>query len=135
MSSEKSLERLVEGFESLTLEKAEWTHEAHMSVALAYVLRLGPFAAAPRMRSGIRRFNAHHGGAPSLYHETVTLAWVRLIADFARRSAETDPDRLCAAMIAELGVRDRLLRHYSKELLFAECARARWVEPDREPLP
>src|SRR5690606_14020458 len=80
MEAEAELGELVRRFEACTLEPGAWTHEAHLRVALAYVRRHGPGAALGLMRDGIRRFNAFLGGDPAAYHETITRAWITLVA-------------------------------------------------------
>jgi hypothetical protein len=69
--------RLVARFEDGTLPTAEWTHEAHLAVALWYASRLPYQDALAVMRQGIQRLNRAHrvrttpaGG----YHETITMS-------------------------------------------------------------
>ncbi len=57
-SSELECARLIGRFESATLPKPEWTHGAHVAVAVWYVSRYGEAAAIDRVRSGILALNA-----------------------------------------------------------------------------
>jgi len=103
-------------------------------------MRFGADGALERLRSGIRRLNAAHGTVDSDtrgYHETITCAYVRLIAAFlrARPLDEAVDVRIAAVLASPLAARDVLTRHYSKATLFSVAARRGWVEPDLEPLP
>jgi hypothetical protein len=120
-------------FETCTLARTQWTHEAHVRVAWLYLTRL-PFAGAlERVRRGIQRLNPTIG-SPNGYHETITVASMRLIAHRLRLGDDF------------LGFRERnadlldrtltpLLRHYTKERLRSPDARLRFLEPDLEALP
>jgi hypothetical protein len=130
---------LAERFAALTLPKEEWTHVAHLAVGAWYVDRHGAEDALPRLRDGIRRLNVSIGGAntpTSGYHETITAAYVTLIAAFLDACPPELPlaarvDRLLASRLAG---RDILFLFYSRERLLSTDARARWVEPDLGPL-
>src|SRR5215208_7184478 len=76
---------LVRRFEDCTLPRAEWTHAAHLTVALWHLLQLDWPEATARVRRGIKRYNAAHGIAPTPtggYHETLTLFWLRFVRSY-----------------------------------------------------
>ena len=76
---------LAARFTALTLPKEEWTHAAHLTVGVWHVERYGPSEALVVLRSGIRRLNESHGNentATSGYHETLTAAYVLLLAAY-----------------------------------------------------
>ena len=133
------IDSLVGRFLTCSLPKAEWTHQAHLAVGAWHVERYGPEAALTRLRNGIRALNDSHGtvNSPSGgYHETITRAYVRLIAGaFAAGGERPLAERVAALIDGPSGERDALLRYYSRELLMSSRARAEWVEPDVEPLP
>jgi hypothetical protein len=136
----EAVEALAGRFDAAAIPAIEWTHEMHLMMGVWHVARFGPEAALERLRAGIRRLNAAHGTIDSDtrgYHETITRAYVRVIAGFLRGRPSDEPlDGSIAALLAgPLAARDLLLRHYSRERLFAVAARRGWVEPDREPLP
>jgi hypothetical protein len=138
--SARALEELAAGFRACTISHADWTHAAHLRVAAWHVDRFGRAEALERLRAGIRRLNDHHGTPNSTtrgYHETITVAYVHLVADFLARSpAGTTLATRAAQMLAgPLGARDVLLRHWSQALLMSPVARAEWVAPDLLPLP
>ena len=129
---------VVRGFEGLTLARAEWTHAAHLTVALWYVLQFDWPEAVARVRARIKRFNEAHGILTTPtggYHETLTLFWMRFVRSFLE--AERNEGRSLVALANDLvrGAGVGLpLTFYTRALLFSTEARARWVEPDLKPL-
>jgi hypothetical protein len=124
-------DELVAGFESCTLPKERWTHAAHVTTALVYVRALGAEAALAKIRGAIQRYNASVGGPPTAYHETITRAWIAVVAGFAREQSEGTPFEVqLEALLARCGAKDYLSRFYSRELLLSNLARAEWVPPD-----
>ncbi|MFL6333410.1 MAG: hypothetical protein ACJ754_08905 [Pyrinomonadaceae bacterium] len=72
----EELFELLRRFEDCTLPRAEWTHAAHLTVALWHLLQFDWPEAVARVRRGIKRYNAAHGIRPTPtggYHETLTL--------------------------------------------------------------
>ena len=137
-SREDSIAALVRGFEDTTLDKGEWTHASHLTVALYYLRHHARDEATRLMRDGIKRFNAAKGGDPSAYHETITLAWLEVVATFL---AEHDPEprvaelgALVDALLRECKDKRYLLNYYSRDLLMSDAARAQWVPPDLAPI-
>lgn len=133
--STEELDDLVSRFHARTLPKSEWTHQAHLAVGTWHVHRLGPDEALLRLRSGIRQLNDAHGTPntdSSGYHETITRAYVILLADFmTARDGETAAACAQALLASPLARRDALLTFYSKERLMSVAARREWVEADR----
>ena len=78
-------EQFARAFERGDIAPAAFDHRAHVRVAWVY-LREGPSfdAAMVRMREGIQRFAAA-ANASKKYHETITVLWMRLLADAAAR--------------------------------------------------
>jgi hypothetical protein len=129
---------LVRRFDDCTLPRAEWTHAAHLTVALWFLLEFDWPEATERVRRGIRRYNAAHGIQPTPtggYHETLTLFWLRVVRAFLE--AERNEARALVHLANELAAthdKGLPLSHYTRELLFSPEARAHWVEPDLKPL-
>jgi len=124
--------RLVARFEDGTVPKAEWTHQAHLAVALWYASRLPFEEALAVVRAGIQRVNAAHGGVTTPtggYHETITRFYMRVICEYVAESgdeSETDWAARVNRLLARYGARDLLLT--SSEARFG------WVEPDLRPI-
>jgi hypothetical protein len=130
----------VARFENRSLPKEEWTHQAHLTVALWYASHLPFDQALPVVRDGIRRLNEAHGVPTTQtrgYHETITRFYVRLICDYvagADAVSEGTWEERVVRLLARYGDRDLPLRHYSKDLLMSPRARFGWVEPDLRPI-
>ena len=127
----------LDAFERCRLPREAWTHAAHVRMAWLSLRRGRIGDVIPAVRERIGRLNLALGGPPDAYHETITVAYLRLIDvrisrepgvdtfdDFASRN----PDLLDRTLAA-------LLVHYRKETLLGPEARAGFVEPDLSPLP
>ena len=76
---------LVRRFDDCTLPREEWTHAAHLTVALWNLLQYDWPEAVTRVRLGIQRYNAAHGIRTTPtggYHDTLTLFWLRTVRAF-----------------------------------------------------
>jgi hypothetical protein len=137
--TDAELEDLVRRFAERSLPKAEWTHGAHLAVGLWHVSRYGRDDALARLRAGITRLNESHGTVNSAtggYHETVTRAYVQLLAAFgARLGDKTLAERVTALLEDPLADKRALFRFYSRAALESVQARLGWIEPDLAPLP
>lgn len=135
---------LLAAFLAPSLPEKEWTHRAHIRVgwllletANAPTPRERLDLAFNRMRDGLHILNASLNVPDELtrgYHETITLAFLRVI-DAARRAAPAqNSDAFCDAH-PELLTKFALLKHYSRERIMSAEAKAAFLEPDLEPLP
>ena len=136
-TSEEMFE-LLRRFGDCTLPRGEWTHAAHLTVALWHLLQFDWPEAVARVRRGIQRYNAAHGIVTTPtggYHETLTLFWMRTVRAFLE--AERNEARALVHLANELAAtydKSLPLSHYTRERLFSPEARAGWVEPDLRPL-
>ena len=126
-------DEFLAAFESAAIPRPQWTHEAHVRMAWLYLTRL-PFAEAlHRVRTGIQKLNARIG-SPDGYHETITVAFVRVIASRMETGEgyaafrERNPELFDRTLVA-------LLHHYTKERLYSVEARRAFIDPDVLPLP
>jgi hypothetical protein len=129
--------RLWQRFQAQDLAHAEWNHLAHVRTAYLHLVRWPIDEAHLRMRAGIIRLNHRHGIEESPargYFETLTRVWLHLVGAAAGRTAPSDSLDLLERS-PELLDRMLPLRHYSKDRLMSERARALFVEPDLLPLP
>ena len=134
----EQLRQLVEAFRDRSLPHADWTHEAHLAVGTWHVYEFGPVRALVMLRDRIRRLNDQHGTPNSDtrgYHETITRAYVCLIADLlAREPAASDVDAVRAVMGSTIAPKTALLDYYSRDRLMSTAARRGWVSADLRPL-
>jgi hypothetical protein len=133
--SAEEVEEVVRRFESCELPPAEFNHREHLLVALCYLRRMDDAEAHARVRTHIGRYVEAHGINPSLYHETITVFWLRRVRAFVERAdAARGLAELTNALAEECGSSRLVYDYYSKELLDSEGARRGWVEPDLKPL-
>lgn len=132
MSSEQ--EELLRRFRSCQLEASEWTHRAHLRVAIATLRTDSPEIALADLRRDIQRLNLSHGVVTTAergYHETLTRFWLwRVWASLEEAGREASE-----SLLLELaGGPGEPLRYYSRSRLFSWEARIGWLEPDLAPL-
>jgi len=147
-------EEFLRQFETSTLPYAHWTHRAHLRVGYLYVTRLGLTEAIPKVAAGIRAYNQAQGivdTPTSGYHETMTVAWLHLVAAMIAEYGPTGtiengvesgmPVRgLTPAeqfLEAQTQLREKkLLRlFYSRARLCSPEAKSTFVPPDLTPFP
>jgi hypothetical protein len=129
---------LLRRFHDRTLPREEWTHAAHLTVALWHLLEYDWAEAVSRVRLGIQRHNAAHGIRTTPtggYHETLTLFWVRRVRAFLEEGRNEARSLVALANDLSDALDSRLpLEYYTRERLFSSEARAAWVEPDLKSL-
>lgn len=121
-------EEFVRAFEAASL--SEFPHAAHVRVAWWYLRHASLPEALGQFVTALRRF-AEAKGQAARYHETITVAWMLLIAERLDEAREL-PWETFAARHPELFATPSLLtRYYSAELLASDRARRVFVMPDR----
>lgn len=130
---------LVRDFKFCTLPREQWTHRAHLTVALWHQLRYPWPEAVELVRRGIKRYNESHGiltTRESGYHETITLFWMHIVRGYLGLALSGERHSLAslANELVERHPKELPLEYYSRERLMSPDARARWVEPDLKPL-
>jgi hypothetical protein len=122
-------DEFVERFEACALDP--FRHEDHVRLAWIYLGRCDLLDALERTTVGIRRFATAHGAADR-YHETITVAFVLLIADrVARAAAGQSWDDFAAANPDLFDWKSGSIRpYYRPETLGSDLARRRFLFPD-----
>ncbi len=132
-------EEIVNGFLSQSLEAKQWTHEAHLRVALWHAIRFTPEESLTKLRYGIKRFNESIDVANtniSGYHETITYFYTKIVAHFLTTQDLTRPiDEIAEDLIAAIGHKDVYAEFYSKERFLSNEGRDDILEPDLKALP
>ncbi|MEO1378167.1 MAG: hypothetical protein AAFW70_28620 [Cyanobacteria bacterium J06635_10] len=136
--TEADIKSLITTFENCTLPRSEWSHKAHLTVALWYLIRYDEQEAINRIRQGIQRYNAAMGIETTPeggYHETLTLFWVRMVSQYLLVTEEKSSILKMAIALSHTYNNKHLpLQYYSRDLLMSWEARTNWVEPDLKPL-
>lgn len=126
---------LVLAFESAEIAAADFSHQAHIAVALSYLEAYPADVALDRMRHSIVAFAQHHG-VNHLYHETLTVFWMRLLGHLsALYHVDLSLWQRINLIVERWGTRTPMDAHFSPELIGSAAAREGWVDPDRLPLP
>ena len=124
-------EQLVAAFESTELSGDQFTHTDHVRVAWWY-LRQGSLPdALLRFSTALRRF-VDAKGASDKYHETITVAYMLIIAERLAAGRTLSWNEFVEAN-PDLFVRtpSPLAAFYTEETLKSERARRTFVMPDR----
>jgi hypothetical protein len=124
-------DELVRAFDALTLDPAQFTHRAHLSVAWRYLQRHGFPDGAVRFREQLLRY-IDSVGAQGKYHETITWAYMVLLNE--ELGTETSGEETFDELVAR---RPDLLDHrsgaiaacYSREELARPEARRTFILP------
>jgi hypothetical protein len=121
---------LFDRFVDTTLPADRFHHRQHVQVAWLFVCRHGMPDALGKFSDAIRRF-ADAKGATGLYHETITWAFLLLIAERQARNPGQTWEQFEAANTDLLVWKPSILeRYYSKELLASDLARQTFLMPD-----
>ncbi len=132
------IRELIDGFENGTLPKEQWTHQAHLLMALWYLWSYSTDEAIPRICEGIQKYNVASGVAntnTSGYHETLTQFWISVVATFLEQNiTETSVEVLANKLIQQNYAASLPLEYYSRERVFSVEARKTWLPPDLKPM-
>ena len=124
---------LVRSFEEATVSRDEWKHAEHLVVAMYYLSHHDLETATDRMREGILNllvngFNVDLSKEMP-YHETLTVFWMRTVLAYLLTSnGSSMPEK--ANELTALFDKDYPLRFYSRERLFSDEARVRYIDGD-----
>jgi hypothetical protein len=123
---------LLSGFEDCSLANEAFHHEDHVRVAFLYLSHFPPLQALERFSSALKRFAEAHGKT-TLYHETVTWAYIFLIRErMARaRCPQSWPEFRAGNPDLLDRKRDILKTYYQPETLKSELAKQTFLFPDR----
>lgn len=125
----------VVAMDTASLPNELFRHFDHLRLAWLFLNEIPEPEATEHMIRTIRRFSVHHHGDGSRLHQTITRAFMRLVANGHGLLTAGHSFAEFEASYPELFVEDALLEYYSKECLMSESARAGWVRPDLKPLP
>lgn len=128
-SSVLSDAEFLAAFHACSLPPALFRHADHLRLAWLQLHQHPLEIAIDNVRNGILAY-ATHLGKPEFYHETITVAWTRLLASHDEAAFDEFLQLNAHRLNGEL-----LHRYWSPGLLQSEIARRVWVAPDRMQLP
>ncbi len=118
-------------FETYQLPKGSVTHEAHLRIAWMYLTQVTYEEALKKIRYFFNNYSQRFGDGTK-YHETITVAYMQLIhKQISVSNYYSWEDFLIKNPELLKPVDQYLLPYYSKELLYSEKARKKFVAPDQ----
>jgi len=124
-------EEFIRNFEACTLPAECFHHQEHVRVVWLYLLRYSVLETLARFSESLKRFAAANGQA-TLYHETISWAYVFLIHErMARHAAQTWPEFVETNSDLFDWQTSILKSYYRDGTLKSELARKTFVLPDR----
>jgi hypothetical protein len=132
-ASQATDQEIITRFESGSVPEFYFHHVDHVRLAFAYLKNSPVIPALERFSSALKQFAARHGRT-QLYNQTITFAYIFLIAERMARGrtasihwhdfAEQNPDLL----VWKDGI---LTRYYEDATLKSDLARATFILPDK----
>jgi hypothetical protein len=122
---------LVSAFEAGRMPEGGFSHPEHVRVAWYYLTQSSLGDALTRFCRSLQRF-AKAQGHPTLYHETITVAYLLLIHERMAAGPSNDWPAFAARHDDLLQWKPSILdRYYTPDTLWSERARQTFVMPDR----
>jgi hypothetical protein len=138
LSTDEALRAFVDDFENCRIPLSEWSHAAHVAMAMSYLQTLPEQEVLPKVRTQLQHYVEFMGvpKAPDRgYHETLTVFWLAICEAFLRDCPLSGAAAARAAVEA-FGKSSKLHEeYYGFDVVRSPEARAGWVPPDRKPLP
>ena len=139
LDSEETIDLFLHAFFHHTLPKAQWTHAAHVTLAASLLHSAKSPRCCPRCETqsgATTRRLAPRNTDTSGYHETLTVFWLRVVAQRLRRLHPSSRLEAVRAVVDAFGEQRALHKlYYSTDIVANTAARRAWVEPDLQPLP
>ena len=128
-------QKFRQGVENCDWAAGSFGHEEHIRLAWIYLQDYDTNEATDRCRATLRQFAEFHGDHEK-YHDTLTIAFMRLIATHVAETPATENWEAFRTRVRPLfeSARELIDAHYSKERLARPEARKGFVPPDRKPL-
>lgn len=120
-------------FQDCTLSPALFTHEAHLRLAWIHVTRYGTETAIQNVTSQLLQF-VNVAGATGKYNHTLTIAAVKAVAHFVKRSSSGNfSDFMKEFPRLKTNFRDLMHAHYKTDIFQSAVAKKEFLEPDLLP--
>jgi hypothetical protein len=124
-------EEFISRFENATLPPADFHHGEHVRVVWLYLQRYSVLETLERFSESLKRFAAANGKA-SLYHETITWAYVFLINERVSRAPQQSWPEFRESHSDLFDWKRSILKSYYEEnTLQSDLARKIFLFPDK----
>lgn len=137
MNNTDKFDLLIQQFNLSTLSKAEWTHEAHLLVALWHIKHYGLADAICQLRSKIILLNHFHGTAnnkQSGYNETLTVFWSQVIDKYLKENSGSFEELVNRFLVSASASKTFPFEFYKKEELLSPDYRAVYHKATIKPI-
>jgi hypothetical protein len=132
-TNDAEIEALLSRFETCELAPDHVSHRAHVAMSAWCFLTQDEAEATARIYDGLQRFVKWH--KLDVYNETITWFWIKLIAKAVATADRTQPAfTVVNELTSRLGDSRMIFAYYTRERLYGDEARRRWIEPDLQPL-
>jgi hypothetical protein len=120
-------------FEDCTLDASLFTHEAHLRLAWIYITKYGLEQAIKNAKIQIKKYAASLGAAEK-YHETITVASIKAVFIFIKKSNTlTFYDFINENETLKTDFKKLLATHYTTDIFNSETAKKDFLEPELDP--
>ena len=125
-------DEFITRFEDCSLAVEDFHHADHVRMAFLHLRRYPPLEALQRFSASLMKFAATHNN-PTLYHETITWAFLLLIRERMARSGRQQTWAEFSANNKDLlAWKDNILKkYYREETLSSALARSTFLLPDK----
>lgn len=128
---ESEIRAVVAGLESCSTDKTNFRHRDHLTVAVNYLVSASLDQALARLRLALFAFLDHHQVGRAKYNETITIFWLQLVRKVMNEmSAEASLIDKCNHVLDSLGNPELVFDYYTRETLWSDEARTKFVKPD-----
>lgn len=120
-------------FENGILDPAIFTHEAHLRMAWIFIKKYGHGQAVDKITKSLFEF-VSRAGAAEKYSVTVTIAAIKMVDHFLRRTAAKDFQEFIGKNPRlKNQFRQLIASHYSFDVFASHAASKEYIEPDLLP--
>lgn len=130
---ELSNTEFIQQFEDCTLNPELFTHEAHLRLAWIYIQKYGIETAIEVIRKQIQEY-AISLGASEKYHETITVASIKAVSFFIKKSeSKTFESFINENKQLKTNFKQLLATHYTTDIFNSESAKKDFLESELDP--
>jgi len=117
-------------FDACTLDPELFSHEAHIRLAWLHLMECNISEAIINIKRQLKAF-VKHVGAEDKYHETLTIASLKIVNHFVEQSETTTfPSFINEFPRLLTHFKELVEAHYSRNILDSSQARQNYLEPD-----
>jgi len=122
--------------EGCSIAVSEFNHRAHVRLAYIYLVKNSTDSSNHLMRETINKLLKYNNIEPSVkYHETLTKAWLLAVSHYMQNTESSFSADDFINENPQLLDNELIMRHYSKQRLYSDNARNKYMEPDLAPIP